>query len=77
MWISGSLTGEILAFMQAVKQSGGEHGTRVWATRCHAAHCLLGRVLPFVESTPARYARKLAFKRGLQLLGCYHKFRPA
>jgi hypothetical protein len=46
------------------------------ATRWPAAHCLPGRVLPFVELTPAHYTRELAFKRVLQSLGYYHIFRP-
>ena len=34
-----------------------------------------GRVIPFVELTPANYARELAFKRVLQALGYYQIFR--
>lgn len=34
-----------------------------------------GRVIPFVELTPADYARELAFKRVLQALGYYQIFR--
>ena len=34
-----------------------------------------GRVNPFVELTPADYARELAFKRVLQALGYYQIFR--
>jgi hypothetical protein len=40
-------------------------------------HCVPGRVLPFVELTPAHYARELAFKLVLQSLGYYHIFHPA
>lgn len=40
-------------------------------------HCSAGRVLPFVELTPAAYARERAFKRVLQSLGYYHIFRSA
>ena len=36
-----------------------------------------GRVLPFQELTPARYARELAFKRMLQAVGYYQLFRTA
>jgi hypothetical protein len=36
-----------------------------------------GRVLPFVELTPAHYARERAFKRMLQVMGYYQIFRPA
>jgi hypothetical protein len=36
-----------------------------------------GRVIPFVELTPADYARERAFKRVLRVLGYYHMFRPA
>jgi hypothetical protein len=36
-----------------------------------------GRVLPYVELTPAHYARERAFKRVLQTLGYYQIFRSA
>ena len=36
-----------------------------------------GRVLPFEELTPARYARERAFKRMLQAMGYYQIFRTA
>jgi hypothetical protein len=36
-----------------------------------------GRVIPFIELTPADYARERAFKRMLKALGYYHVFRPA
>ena len=42
-----------------------------------ATHSVPGRVLPFVELTPAHYARERAFKRVLQSLGYYHIFRTA
>jgi hypothetical protein len=42
-----------------------------------AAHSQPGRALPFVELTPAHYAREQAFKRVLQALGYYQIFRPA
>jgi hypothetical protein len=34
-----------------------------------------GQVIPFVELTPADYARELAFKRVLHALGFYQIFR--
>lgn len=43
---------------------GGEHRTA-------------GRVIPFLELTPAHYARERAFKRVLQAMGYYQIFRPA
>jgi hypothetical protein len=36
-----------------------------------------GRILPFVELTPAYFARERAFKRVLGALGYYHIFRTA
>jgi len=42
-----------------------------------ASHSQPGRVVPFVELTPARYAREQAFKRVLQAVGYYQIFRPA
>ena len=42
-----------------------------------ATHSVPGRVLPFVELTPAHYAREQAFKRVLQSLGYYRLFGPA
>jgi hypothetical protein len=42
-----------------------------------ATHSVPGRVLPFVELTPAHYAREQAFKRVLQSLGYYRIFGPA
>lgn len=41
------------------------------------AHCEPSPIRPFVELTPAEYARELAFKRVLQALGYYQIFRPA
>jgi hypothetical protein len=40
-------------------------------------HAAPGRVLPFVELTPAHYAKEQAFKRVLHSLGYYHIFRHA
>jgi hypothetical protein len=42
-----------------------------------AEHTRPGRVIPFVELTPAFYERERAFKRVLQALGYYQIFRPA
>lgn len=42
-----------------------------------ATHTAPGRVLPFVELTPAHYAREQALKRVLQAVGYYQIFRPA
>jgi hypothetical protein len=42
-----------------------------------ATHNQPGRILPFVELTPAHYARELAFKRVLHTLGYYQIFRTA
>lgn len=36
-----------------------------------------GRILPFVELSPAQFARERAFKRVLQAVGYYHIFRSA
>jgi hypothetical protein len=36
-----------------------------------------GRIIPFVELKPARYACELAFKQALRALGYYQIFRPA
>jgi hypothetical protein len=40
-------------------------------------HTQPGRVLPYVELTPAHYARERAFKRVLKSLGYYQIFRSA
>jgi len=42
-----------------------------------ATHSQPGSILPFVELTPAEYARELALKRVLQILGFYQLFRSA
>lgn len=42
-----------------------------------AEHARPGRLIPFVELTPAHFARERAFKRVLQAVGYYHIFRPA
>jgi hypothetical protein len=42
-----------------------------------AEHVRPGRIIPFVELTPANYARERAFKRVLQAMGYYQIFRPA
>ena len=42
-----------------------------------ATHTAPGRVLPFLELTPAHYAREQALKRVLQAVGFYQIFRPA
>jgi hypothetical protein len=42
-----------------------------------ATHTAPGRVLPFLELTPADYAREQALKRVLQAVGFYQIFRPA
>jgi hypothetical protein len=42
-----------------------------------ATHAAPGRVLPFIELTPAHYAREQALKRVLQAVGFYQIFRPA
>lgn len=63
--------------------AGGEAKQWLTAVRelgmldCQFTHSAPGRVLPFVELTPAHYARERAFKRVLQSLGYYHIFRPA
>jgi hypothetical protein len=42
-----------------------------------ADHSQPGRIIPFIELTPALYARERAFKRVLQAMGYYQIFRPA
>jgi len=42
-----------------------------------AEHRQPGRILPYVELTPAHFARERAFKRVLNTLGYYQIFRPA
>jgi hypothetical protein len=61
--------GEAKQWLNAVRELGLLDG--------QATHSEPGRVLPFVELTPAHYARERAFKRVLQSLGYYHIFRPA
>jgi len=61
--------GEAKQWLNAVRESGLLDG--------QAAHSAPGRVLPFVELTPAHYARERAFKRVLQSLGYYRIFRTA
>ena len=39
-------------------------------------HSQPGSIVPFIELTPADYAREIAFKRVLQTLGYYQIFRP-
>jgi hypothetical protein len=41
-----------------------------------AVHSQPGSIVPFIELTPADYAREIAFKRVLQTLGYYQIFRP-
>jgi hypothetical protein len=61
--------GEAKHWLSAVRESGLLDGQAT----CSAP----GRLLPFVELTPAHYARELALKRALKSLGYYHIFRPA
>lgn len=61
--------GEAKSWLQAVRELG--------LLDSHAMHSAPGRILPFVELTPAGYARERALKRVLQSLGYYHIFRPA
>jgi hypothetical protein len=61
--------GEAKAWLQAMRELGLLDG--------NASHCVPGRRLPFIELTPAGYARERAFKRVLQSLGYYHIFHPA
>jgi hypothetical protein len=42
-----------------------------------AEHSQAGRVIPYVELTPAHFARERAFKRVLRTLGYYQIFRSA
>jgi len=60
--------GEAKNWLHAARQAGMLDGGTEQTTP--------GRVLPFVELTPAHYARELAFKRVLQALGYYQIFRP-
>jgi hypothetical protein len=63
--------------------AGGEakwwlHGAReAGLLEGKAEHYQPGRILPYVELTPADYARERAFKRVLKTLGYYQIFRPA
>jgi hypothetical protein len=43
----------------------------------HSEQTTPGRVIPFVELTPAHYERELAFKRALRALGYYRIFGSA
>jgi hypothetical protein len=61
--------GEAKWWLHAARETGLADG--------HATHTQPGRVLPFVELTPAHYARELAFKRVLAALGYYQIFRTA
>jgi hypothetical protein len=61
--------GEAKQWLSAASESGQLAG--------HSTHSAPGRVLPFVELTPAHYARERAFKRVLQSLGYYQIFRSA
>jgi hypothetical protein len=61
--------GEIKRWMNEVRALGLMDG--------QGTHSVPGRVLPFVELTPAHYAREQAFKRALQSLGFYDIFRTA
>lgn len=61
--------GEAKWWLHAVRESGlPEDGDSI----THP-----GRVIPFVELTPAHYARELAFKRVLAAMGYYQIFRTA
>ena len=61
--------GEAKWWLHAAREAGMLDST--------AEHSRPGRTLPFVELTPAHYARERAFKRVLQVMGYYQIFRPA
>jgi hypothetical protein len=61
--------GEAKWWLQAARETGLLDSTK--------EHSRPGRVIPFVELTPARYARERAFKRALRSLGYYQVFRSA
>ena len=61
--------GEAKWWLHAARQMGEIDG--------HLVHADPGQVIPFVELTPAHYAREMAFKRVLQAVGYYQIFRTA
>jgi hypothetical protein len=61
--------GEAKWWLHAAQQAGLLNG--------NAEHRQPGRILPYVELTPASYARERAFKRVLKTLGYYQVFRSA
>jgi hypothetical protein len=61
--------GEAKWWLHAARETGLLDG--------RATHTQPGRTLPFVELTPAHYARELVFKRMLQAVGYYQIFRTA
>jgi hypothetical protein len=61
--------GEAKWWLHAARESGLLDGA--------ATHSQPGSILPFVELKPAQYARELALKRALQVLGYYQIFRTA
>jgi hypothetical protein len=61
--------GEAKWWLHAARKNGLLEGKSI--------HTEPGRVIPFVELTPAHYAREIAFKRVLQAVGYYQIFRTA
>jgi hypothetical protein len=61
--------GEAKWWLLAAREAGLLDGT--------AEHRLPGRIVPYVELTPAHYARERAFKQVLRAFGYYQVFRPA
>jgi hypothetical protein len=61
--------GEAKWWLREARQAGMLDGV--------AEHRDAGRTIPFVELTPARYARERAFKRVLKAMGYYQIFRSA
>jgi hypothetical protein len=61
--------GEAKWWLHAAREAGLLDGS--------GEHSRPGRIIPFVELTPAHYERERAFKQVLQALGFYHIFRPA
>jgi hypothetical protein len=60
--------GEAKWWLHTAQESGMLKGGSV--------HSQPGSIIPFIELTPADYAREIAFKRVLQTLGYYQIFRP-
>jgi hypothetical protein len=61
--------GEAKKWLQSVRDLG--------LLDSHATHSMPGRMFPFMELTPADYARERALKQVLQSLGFYHIFHSA